>query len=170
MNRSIYFLLFFSLILYLPLTSAATEKIDSQNISSKNSFLFVIQANNAEIKKNNDGQELILKNVASKVIYFNSGFERVGGFIPSNTFIQNWLKVGSSFNVVPPNAAIVFDEVTANNDGVVEGFAVELKNPTIIGNNSWRFNVKFLKGELNPGKYNYPTLFVDSVSWPGGPQ
>lgn len=168
MKRWITCLVFFSLILYLPLTMAANKKYITTNLSPKKSFLFVIQANHAEIKKNGDSRELILKNVASKIIYFSAGPARIGGFIPSDTFIQHWLKVGSSFNVTPPNAAIVFNELVADNNGVVQGFAVELKNPTIIGNNSWRFNIKCLEGEIVPGKYSYPTLFVDSVSWPGG--
>lgn len=159
------FSLFFLLI--LPVCSWATladntsnSTITNSNTQQKGEFLFIIQAEQATIAKKDDGYELTLNNIPSGVLYFSDRPLRKAGAILSSKFIDGWKKNADAFKTNPPNAAILYTQDKDKND-LSKAIVVELKNPILINNNSWKFTLRDLEGKITDGTFNHVSIFVD---------
>lgn len=132
-----------ALILAISCAYAAPKKD-----TSKAQWLFVMRAETASLTKTDKGFELTLKNTLPNVLYFSDRPVRKAGLMPTAIFMKDWLNAKSSFQADPPNAALLFETGTADKNGVIKAVAVELKNPQMISDGSWTFQVSDLEGKL----------------------
>ena len=91
--------------------------------------LSIQQANAGEISKINSTSYLLeLKEVADKTITLADRPDRIVKSISTSDFIVNWstlMGAYSTYEEVPPNAALIFD----NENGIQETVVIELYNP-----------------------------------------
>jgi hypothetical protein len=155
------------LFFLLSLTSVSAIAAEAPTISApseKPSYLFVMRAEKASILKVGAGYLLLLKNLEEKTLYFADRPVRKAGLLPTSNFIAMWEEKGSSFDTIPPNAALIHRNSKADNGSNVPAVAVELSKPRPQGNNSWQFNLTILEGSLDTGEYEDVSLFIDDYS------
>lgn len=129
----------------------------------KASYLFVMRSATATLSKTANGYELTLQQVDPKTLLFSDRPVRKAGIIDTTHFMSAWLKKNSSFNRIPPNAALVFENMTLNKHKIARAIAVELKEPVAIGKQGWRFQIKNLDGKLALGQYRLVSVFIDCL-------
>lgn len=125
------------------------------------SWLFVMRAPSAVVVKTTAGFDLTLTNADPQTLAFSDRPVRKAMVLVTNTFMKDWSDK-TIFKSSQPNGAIILDSLRDAN-GDPTAWAIELKNPSAAGPNSWKFEIKALDGTLTPGSYTGVSIFIDNV-------
>ncbi len=166
MKKFISYVLISSLFLGTALVSYAADisNLPQKTHTQKLELLFVMQADHATITKTSDGFKLTLNDVNGKTLYFSNRPLRKAGSLSTERFMNNWIRPSSSFQQVPPNAAIIFDEMPIDKDAITRAKALKLEDPIKNSDHSWSFKVSGISGKLTPGSYTKISLFIDAYN------
>ena len=141
---------------------AETNTTQTKTKSESHKVLYVISAKSGELKKSDKGYQLTLKNVDSKVLWFQDRPGRKAGHIMIDAVVKNWKQ---EFKTSQPNAALVHAGMKLGSHGASKAVSFELTNPFIVDKDTVRFDVSFLKGDtkqLPTGDLVNPQIFIDS--------
>ena len=150
----------------VPMTALAALQVPAApQVQSKDaqetSYLYVVRADMGIVTKINGGYTLSLQGIDDKVLYFSDRPVRQAGFISLAHFMADWVKGVNSFQVNPPNAAIVHGASEKNAQGIAQAMPVELSQPLVVSN-GWLFQVKDLQGKMKAGTYQNVSVFIDN--------
>lgn len=163
------------------------------NKDSSVKFLFIQSAMNGSLvpdHKNNSGDGngtlvLTLNNISSQTIAFSDRPQRVLKEFDTPAFVDKWGAKKESFAADPPNAALVINQATQNQEDRHGVIVIELLNPVFSnGNNTLTYDAKSLDiaGEHGedvvfseignkttnyssvPGSFGQVTLIIDAGS------
>ncbi len=112
--KKLYKLLILSAFLVLPfnIANAVTDSVNSKEIKKPLEWLFVVTANNGEIKRNEKQQYVLILTHTNvkRILAFTEKPNRIVKHISTEQFKNLWGVNGQqSFKKDPPNAVIAFD-------------------------------------------------------------
>ncbi|MDP1574681.1 MAG: hypothetical protein Q8L78_07100 [Coxiellaceae bacterium] len=135
----------------------------SQNDDQKKyHFLFMLSAEKALIENDKNHCHLILEGVDEKLLFMTARPGRTRAFMSAATFLNNWKENPNVFLAHPPRVALIDSAMPTDGDGIAKAAEIALKNPVLLQNGHWQFDLKFLENTLE-GIHPDAILMID---WP----
>src|SRR3990167_6660451 len=87
---------------------------------------------------------------------------RTRAFMSATTFLNNWKQNPKVFLEHPPRVALIDSDMTTDGDGIAKAIEITLKNPVLLQDGHWQFDLAFLENALE-GIRSDAILMID---WP----